>query len=154
MIAVSRVFQWERWVVGALWMSHVPTWLKLLNVVLAESTWVRAVVVPGVVLSQVIPLSVAALVVAGTAMAPKVQEWTTWLRGRPRDPQQLVEYGAPSLDCMLVTIWSVPLLGWSAFVPIGFIMALRVARGAHWPLDTIAGVAVGLTLLLPMWWLR
>ena len=80
--------------------------------------------------------------------SPRIEEWLKGLamRGRPRDPH---EWGLPSGDCALVTIWTAPLVGWWAAVPIGIVAWARVARDAHFPLDVIAGIGLGLWLVSP-----
>ena len=78
-----------------------------------------------------------------------VEAWAKPLlgsRGRPRDVH---EPGMPSGDCAIVTIWSVPLLGWWATPVILLVAWARVAQSAHWPLDTVVGVGLGLFLLIP-----
>ena len=146
MILVHHVFAWERKVADALWVRPDPRWLGLFNFLLADFTWVLCAVVPMLLLWYG---GSFLFLVPTVGLAPKVQAWLTWNRGRPRDPQQLVEYGAPSLDCMITTIWTVPLLGPYAAIPILATALLRMIRGAHWPLDTLVGVLLGLMLSIP-----
>ena len=150
------VFAWERAVQGfvARASARLVRLIRIVNIALAGEE-VMTTAGPG--------LAAAALVVAGPAttvlflaaflIARHVEAWAKGLahRGRPRDE---TENGLPSGDCAIVTIWATVLLGWWAVLPIGFIMWARMALGAHWPLDTVAGVVKGLVLVGPALVLR
>lgn len=78
-------------------------------------------------------------------LTPIVEQRAKWEanRGRPRDPH---EPGLPSGDVMLATVVSVPWLGWPALTWVALVMWARLVRQAHWPLDVVAGLALGLVL--------
>ena len=148
------VYAWERAFQG--WVKRVSTpayWLLApANTVLGGD--VVGVVGPPMVL-LVLPWGygvpvVAALMVALALIAlPAADVWCKQRfggRGRPRSP---FEFGLPSGDCATVVVWSVVALGWAAVLPIALVAWARMARDAHWPLDTVAGVALGLWLALP-----
>ena len=133
-------FQWERCVQLFLAAHSPQRLLRVVNICLADT---------GVILLALPPLMwwggwkqgvgiILAILVSGGWVEDFLKNLVQ--RGRPRDPN---EWGLPSGDCVVVTAWAVPLLGWWAAIPIGIVAWARVALGAHWPLDTLAGVALG-----------
>ena len=133
------------------WISRVSVpWLKplaLLNVLCGDEGMVTALAIPLALF--VLPVPANLFVALAVLASPRIEQGLKELchRGRPRDPNEL---GFPSGDCSMVTLWSVPVLGWWAAAPIFLVAWARVARGAHWPLDTVGGVALGLSLVLPI----
>ena len=144
------IFPWERAVQG--WVERVSapilTPLRVGNIVLADEGIVFAVWLPVTLLAGVLTGRHWRATVTALALlaSPRVEEWLKDLfkRGRPRDPG---EWGIPSGDCMLVAIWTPPLLGGWAALPIALVMWARMALGAHWVLDVLLGVALGLWLV-------
>lgn len=150
------VFAWERVVQG--WVASSSRRLlgviRVANIALAGEE-VMTTAAPGLALAVLLTAgpSVAVLFLAAFLIARHVEAWAKGLahRGRPRDE---TENGLPSGDCAIVTIWASVLLGWWAVLPIAFVMWARMALGAHWPLDTVAGVVQGLVLVAPALVLR
>ena len=137
-------FQWERCVQLFLAAHSPQRLLRVVNICLAD-TGVILLALPLLVWwggwAKGVGIIVALLVSVGwieDLLKNLVQ------RGRPRDPH---EWGLPSGDCVVVTAWAVPLLWWWAILPIVVVAWARVALGAHWPLDTLAGVALGVWLI-------
>ena len=145
------VFTWERAVQG--WVVRESTRLvgliRVANIALAGEE-VMTTAAPGLTLAVLLTagLPVAVLFLAAFLSARHVEAWAKGLahRGRPRDE---AENGLPSGDCAIITIWASVLLGWWAVLPIAFVMWARMALGAHWPLDTVIGVVMGLALIAP-----
>jgi len=143
------VFAWERWLHA--WIARVSRpvrpGLHGLNVALAdEGIILGALPIILWLTSWEVGLTIGvSLLVTST----KVEDHLKGLvrRGRPRDP---TEWGFPSGDCALVSVWAPLLLGWWAVVPIVLVAWARVAQDAHWPLDTVGGVGVGLWLVSPL----
>ena len=145
------VFAWERTVQGGIARMSQPVLptVRVLNIILAgEEVMTTAApwLVAGVLLTSGWP--VALLIAVALLTARHVEAWAKTLahRGRPRDE---TETGLPSGDCAIVTIWALPLLGWWGFLPIAFVVWARMALGAHWPLDVLAGAGTGVVLVAP-----
>lgn len=143
-----RVFQWEQRVQSWVARHSIPEMRSLttLNILWADEG-IMLLALPFFLwwTSLATGLSLGlALLATSTKIDDYLKNW--FHRGRPRDA---MEWGFPSGDCILVTVWSVPLLGWWAILPISIVAWARVARGAHWPLDTLGGTMVGLWLVLP-----
>ena len=142
------VFQWEQNL--QQWMARVShpllTPLVVANILLADEV-IIFLAIP-VLAWFVPPLAVGTIALALLMSSTRIEDALKNLikRGRPRDPR---EWGIPSGDCVVVPVWTIPLLGVWAILPILLVAWARVARGAHWPLDTLAGVLVGLWFLLP-----
>lgn len=152
------VFAWERAVQG--WVARVsrPLLVPLtaLNVLLGGQEPVPAMLPMFIVAPyflgprKLVGLATGLIVAVALLVTPTVEDTLKRLlhRGRPRDEQ---EWGIPSGDCAYVTIWSVGLLpGWYPLLPIAIVMWARMARDAHWPLDTVAGMLLGLWLVSPV----
>lgn len=148
------LFDWER----AVWRwvvlhthSKVVKVLKVLNIWLGgeEGVTLRTPWLTAGVLWLHGP-EVAVLFLAALLVSRHVEAWAKPLfgtkRGRPRDP---VEPGLPSGDCAVTTIWALNLLGVWGVIPITIVVWARMALRAHWPLDTVAGIAQGVILSLP-----
>ena len=145
------VFAWERALQGrvARASARLVGLIRAVNIALAGEE-VMTTAAPGLALAVLLTAgpSVAVLFLAAFLSARHVEAWAKGLahRGRPRDE---AENGLPSGDCAIVTIWASALLGWWAVLPIAFVMWARMALGAHWPLDTVIGVVMGLALIAP-----
>lgn len=144
------VFRWERAVQGWLSGRHLGA-LTVANVAFGGEGVIH--LWAPIVVALFAGLPVGAWVGAAFTLALVLEGWLKPLlhRGRPRDPH---EDGIPSGDCMAVAVWSPVLLGWWSALPIGLVMWARMARDAHWPLDVIAGAALGLWLVSPALVLR
>lgn len=138
------------------WFRAVPTWERRLHalIVRASPTWLTSglTTIDAVYTDERAAKLVALALVpwfpvwaAAVWATPVVEEWLKQLarRGRPRDE---TEWGLPSGDAMLaVVFWG--WMGWWATPIVVTTCFARLVRGAHWPLDVVAGVAVGLLLL-------
>ena len=140
------VYAWERALQG--WVRRASAGLveplTVANFLLADEAVVLAL---ASVLFWLYGVPALAVAVAVLVSSTKVEEKLKALfhRGRPRDE---AEWGIPSGDCVLVAAWTPLVLGWWAVLPIALVAWARMARDAHWPLDVVAGAALGLALSL------
>lgn len=110
--------------------------LTLLNGVLASEIGCTVLAV-GIALGREAPL------IAFAAFFAPILETTLKNhvdRARPNDPH---DRSFPSGDCLIATaVWPHLLGVWA--LPIVAVVALaRMVRGAHWPLDVLAGAGLG-----------
>ena len=141
------VASWERTLYAGL-TQWVPAWgvraLTAINALAWEPLWLSASMLAAY-WEPAWALSIWASRGLETWAKPLAHRWSP--RGRPRDPH---EHGLPSGDVMLITAALLPWLGWYAVPIIALIAWARLVRRAHWPLDVLAGAALG-ALLAASW---
>lgn len=152
-VAFPGPFGWERAVDWALGMRHPPRAFAVLNFLLASEPLIQMVATALLIGAGYVTGWAAGALVTAVLVSPHVETWckTTLQRGRPRDPH---EWGIPSGDCMMVALWTPHAFGGWAWAPILYICLARIIRRAHWTLDTLVGVGLGLLLGLPAMVLR
>lgn len=141
--AVARfraVYGWERRLHDLVVWATPPRLARILGLVDDIGTDERVCRILALALLPVWPVWAIAVWGAGP-----LEEYLKWLAGRPR-PSNDGSWGLPSGDAVLSTVFY-SLLGWWAAPIVVATCWARVVRQAHWPLDIIAGVAVGLLLV-------